>query len=65
MRVNEIRCDSCNKVLEAHGKRSTVTISSVPAFRNVDKCVFDLCPNCAARLKVLLSRDFHSYGPAF
>lgn len=63
--MKEIRCDSCNEVLDAHGKRSTVTISNVPAYRKVDKCVFDLCPTCAARLKMLLSRSFHTYGPVF
>lgn len=63
--MRELRCDSCNEVLEAHGKRSTVTISDVPAYRKTSKCVFDLCPTCAARLKVLLSRDSHTYGPVF
>lgn len=60
-----MRCDACGVELEAHGKRSTATIAEVPTFRNADRVVFDLCPSCAAKLKVLLSRDKDAYGVAF
>lgn len=56
IKVNQITCDMCGAVLAAHGKRSTVTISSVPAYRSSDKSIFDLCPACAARMKIRLSQ---------
>lgn len=57
MRQNMITCDMCGQVMATHEKRSTVTISSVPAFRSADRCVFDLCPACATRLSLELSKE--------
>lgn len=57
--MNIITCDKCGQSMTIHEERYTVTISSVPAFRNADKCVFDLCPACATRMKLELSRSAH------
>ena len=56
MRQNMITCDMCGEVMATHEKRYTVTISHVPAFRAADKSVFDLCPKCATRMKLELTR---------
>lgn len=56
MRVGVFTCDMCGEVMHVHQKRSTVTISDVPAFRGTDRKVFDLCPACAERLRIELSR---------
>lgn len=49
-------CDSCGRPLSQHGDRYTVRVSRVPAFRQLGERPYDLCPQCAARLKVQLGR---------
>lgn len=49
------RCDMCGRALPQHGDRYVMKLDKVPAFR-VGRKPFDLCPECAARLKVKLGR---------
>lgn len=50
------RCDMCGRALPQHGDRYTVKVEKVPAFRMIGHGPYDLCPECAARLKVKLGR---------
>lgn len=57
MKVNRMCCDMCGRTLEHHGSRYTLSMSKLPAIRSLgSKDTFDLCPQCAARLKVKLGR---------
>lgn len=51
-------CDVCGRPLEHHGDRYTLRIEHVPAYRDrrADHRLYDLCPQCAARMKVQLGR---------
>ena len=49
-------CDLCGRALAQHGDRYTVRVSKVPAIRQVGEKPYDLCPQCAARLKMQLGR---------
>lgn len=57
MHHDEFRCDMCGRVLERHGSRYVVSMSKLPILRGVgQKQSFDLCQQCASRLKVKLGR---------
>ena len=54
--VELFRCDMCGRALPQHGDRYTLRVEKVPAFRMTGRKPYDLCPECAARLKVKLGR---------
>lgn len=56
MRVNQFRCDRCGRVLEMHGERYVMRMERVPKQRIAGGRAFDLCPECAATLKIELGR---------
>lgn len=49
--MHKFMCDLCGKELEHHGERYMVRVEQVPAYRECHKCVWDLCPECADRLR--------------
>lgn len=62
MKLSGFTCDVCGVSLDAHGKRFTLSLNRVPAIRVADGHRWDLCPECAARLKMLMSRNHETYG---
>ena len=57
MRENRITCDICGRSLPQHGNRYTVDFTKIPVRRLAkSEKPYDLCPQCAARLKVQLGR---------
>ena len=56
MRSMAFVCDLCGRALEQHGDRYTVRLSKVPALRQVGERPYDLCPQCAGRLRSQLGR---------
>ncbi len=55
MRGNII-CDWCGRPLAIHGDRYVANISPVPAFPADSRALYNLCPQCANRLKTKLGR---------
>lgn len=62
MKADYFVCDVCGAAIDRHGKRFTLTLSRVPAVRATDGARWDLCPECAARLKIIMERDRDIYG---
>ena len=54
--MHKFMCDLCGKELEHHGERYMVRVEQVPAYRECHKCVWDLCPECADRLREELDK---------
>lgn len=50
-------CDVCGVELEHHGERYIVHIEAVPAYRTAGNSTWDLCPECAAKLRASFEKE--------
>ena len=51
MKRDGFLCDRCGTELDRYGERYILRIERVPAVRETTNAAYDLCPNCARRMK--------------
>lgn len=49
-------CDCCGKKLEPHGLRYTMRLGRVPISRSAGEAPFDLCDECANKIRSMMKR---------